>query len=290
MLRLAQACGAFSFHRCAHRQSPAVTTWTSLTTPLGGREFMSSRQSVVSITTHRLSKLVVDGWVIGDRLPTERQLAQNLGVSRCSIREAINQLAANGILKRRHGVGTIIAGDISILGRSTPGQATQSQILEARLALEPDIASLASQRASREHIADMAAALFKMFAALDDIDAFRVHDLDFHRILGLACGNPILGSIMAGWGCRLSPYVCHGAPVEAVKSLAESHRKLYRAVRSGNSAMARKLTEGLTSASPAQPADEESIRIRSSRDNGPKIISNAGPGSHVGASGYATSR
>jgi len=236
----------------------SMSKWHRCHSGIGG-EFMSDRKTAVSVATHHLSRLASEGRIkIGECLPTERQLARDLGVSRQSIREAINQLAANGILKRTRRVGTMIAAEIAMFGCASPGQAAQAHIAEACLALEPYIASLAAQRASREQLAAMAAALRKMSHAVDDINAFHRHDLDFHRILAAACANPVLSSIMAGCGCHLPSCACPGGLVEALKTLAESHRKLYRAVRAGNAITAQSLTKTLTCVSPARPAREES--------------------------------
>src|SRR6478609_6110270 len=113
----------------------------------------------------------------GDRLPPERELAVQLGVSRPSVRAGLRSLAAIGFLPARHGF-------------------TRDEMFEARRALEVGVAGLAAERASDEQIATIAEEVTGMFASLDDAQTFLIHDIRFHRAVAAASGNPILASLV----------------------------------------------------------------------------------------------
>ena len=110
----------------------------------------------------------------GDRLPPERELAVQIGVSRPSVRAGLRSLAAMGIVQTRHGAGTFItdgppklgSGPLSFL--AALHGFTRDEMFEARRALEVGVAGLAAERATDEQIATIAEEVTGMFASLDD--------------------------------------------------------------------------------------------------------------------------
>jgi GntR family transcriptional repressor for pyruvate dehydrogenase complex len=138
----------------------------------------------------------------GDRLPTERDFARQLGLSRPSLRSGLRTLQTLGIVTSRRGAGTFIAGGPARLGKA-PLQFlaalhgfTLDQIYEARRVLEVAAAGLAAERASDEQIARMADEITCMRAALEDAQAFLRHDLDFHCAVAAGSANPILAALI----------------------------------------------------------------------------------------------
>src|ERR1700709_1183843 len=105
----------------------------------------------------------------GDRLPPERELARKLKISRSSLRAGIGFLAAMGVLKSRHGAGTFVAtgppaldsSSLTVLG-ALHGFLPW-QMFEPRLVLEANVAALAAERATREHIDELAEEVTDMF-------------------------------------------------------------------------------------------------------------------------------
>src|SRR5450432_3321486 len=138
----------------------------------------------------------------GDRLPPERELARELKISRSSLRAGIGFLSAMGVLKSRHGAGTFVSSGPPALDSSslTVLGALHGflpwQMFEARIVIESDVASLAAERATDEHIAELAEEVAEMYAALDDPQQYLIHDVRFHRTIAKASGNPILGALM----------------------------------------------------------------------------------------------
>ena len=138
----------------------------------------------------------------GDRLPPERELAVQLGVSRPSVRAGLRSLAAIGVLQTRHGAGTFITDGPPTLGSEPLSFLaalhgfTRDEMFEARRALEVGVAGLSAERATDDQIATIAEEVTGMFASLDDAQTFLIHDIRFHRAVAAASGNPILASLV----------------------------------------------------------------------------------------------
>jgi DNA-binding FadR family transcriptional regulator len=125
--------------------------------------------------------------VPGERLPSERDLARTLEVSRASVREALASLALSGVVETRHGAGTFVLG---LPPSEPPHDASPSAVLEARLALEPAVARLAAARAQPDEAAEKL--LFAMEDEPVDIATWNASDRLFHRQLAAMTGNPVL--------------------------------------------------------------------------------------------------
>jgi GntR family transcriptional repressor for pyruvate dehydrogenase complex len=186
----------------------------------------------------------------GDKIPPEREFAAALKVSRASLRTGIGYLAAMGVMKVRHGVGTFVAdgpaefgkASFSIMGALHGFQSWQ--MFEARIILESNLASLAAERGKEEHHAALAEEVAEIFASVESPSDFLIHDVLFHRILSQASGNPILGAIMET--ITSSMYDKRRKTVERsidLRESAEMHRKIYRAIRARKPLEARKLME-----------------------------------------------
>jgi GntR family transcriptional regulator, transcriptional repressor for pyruvate dehydrogenase complex len=182
----------------------------------------------------------------GDRLPPERELARKLKISRSSLRAGIGFLSAMGVLKSRHGAGTFVSSgppaldssSLSVLG-ALHGFLPW-QMFEARLVLESNVAALAAERATDEHIAELAEEVAEMYAALTDPQEYLIHDVRFHRTVARASGNPILGALMETITANLYEYRSKTvANAVDLKESAEMHREIYRAIRSHNPTQAR---------------------------------------------------
>ncbi|MGH9599703.1 MAG: FadR/GntR family transcriptional regulator [Terracidiphilus sp.] len=195
--------------------------------------------------------LIEDGTLQpGDQIPPEREFARNLKISRASLRTGIGYLAAMGVMKIRHGVGTFVAdgppefakGSLSFMGALHGFQSWQ--MFEARIILESHLASLAAERGKEEHHAALAEEVAEMFASEGSPSDYLIHDVLFHRIVSQASGNPILAAVMET--VTSSMYDKRRKTVERATDLRESaemHRAIYRAIRSHNASEALKLME-----------------------------------------------
>ena len=139
----------------------------------------------------------------GDKLPPERELAEQFGVSRTAVREAVKALREKGLVEAYPGRGTFIMETschpirLSLDRMVKAGQAEGSRYLtEVREMMEPEIAALAAERADGEDLAAMRESFEVMEGAKKDPDAFIEADLDFHLALAEAAANPIILSLI----------------------------------------------------------------------------------------------
>ena len=140
---------------------------------------------------------------VGDQLPSERELAEQFGVSRVAVREAVKSLRQKGLLEIRPGRGTFVTNGTPGAVRHSLGMLMKfgsadsySNLVEVREILEPEIAALAATRITEDNISAMTKAVETMETALDNAEIFVEADLDFHLALAEATQNPIIPILM----------------------------------------------------------------------------------------------
>jgi GntR family transcriptional regulator, transcriptional repressor for pyruvate dehydrogenase complex len=182
----------------------------------------------------------------GDRLPPERELARQLGISRASLRPGLHFLAAIGVLISRHGSGTYIAAGPPALDSEPLSMLaalhgfTTEKMFEARRLVEVAVAGLAAEHATDEQLRLMAEEVTETYAALNNPQEYLVHDFGFHRAVAAASGNPILASFMEMVADILYQRRCKTiGRSRDLKESVEMHRKIYRAIRARNADAAR---------------------------------------------------
>jgi len=186
----------------------------------------------------------------GDKIPPEREFARTLKISRASLRTGLGYLAAMGVMKVRHGVGTFVADGPAEFGKASLSMmgalhGFQSwQMFEARIILESNLAALAAERGKEEHHTALAEEVAEIFASIDNPADFLIHDVLFHRIVSQASGNPILAALMET--ITSSMYDKRRRTVERAIDMRESagmHREIFRAIRARKPLEARRLME-----------------------------------------------
>lgn len=149
------------------------------------------RSSLSDQVVERLRAEIAEGrWPVGERIPPEPELMAQLGVARGTLREALRALQYSGMLDIRRGDGTFVRARSEVPGALARSGGTLSDVLEARTALEPQLARLAAQRAGADDIEVIAAALHARAAASDD--DWVAADVAVHEAIAQAAGNPIL--------------------------------------------------------------------------------------------------
>jgi GntR family transcriptional repressor for pyruvate dehydrogenase complex len=186
----------------------------------------------------------------GDKIPPERELARALKISRASLRTGIGYLVAMGVMKVRHGVGTFIEDGPAEFNKSSLGLMSTLhgfqfwQMFEARLVLESSLAALAAERGKEEHHLALAEQVAEMFSIADNPEEFLKHDVQFHRTIAEASGNPILAALIATITSAM--YEKRRKTVRRahyLRQMAEMHRDIYKAIRSRDTGEARKQME-----------------------------------------------
>jgi len=174
----------------------------------------------------------------GDRLPPERELAKDLGISRLSLRSGLSSLISMGVLRSRQGAGTFIADGPPVLD-SEPLRLLAAlhgfsfeNMFETRSVLEVGAAGFAAERATGEQLATMSEEIAEMFANIEHPQQFLVHDINFHRAVAAASGNPTLASLVEMVAAVM--YERRRETIDRAHDFRESlemHRAVYRAIR-----------------------------------------------------------
>ena len=186
-------------------------------------------------------------WPPGAKIPSENALAEAMGVSRVSIREALNMLASLGLLETRHGGGTYVreyAGEIFLnpllpmLVLDTPDV---MHVLEYRKIVERGIASLAVKRAGNEEIEELENAFQAMEEHKTDVHAFAEADLKFHLLLAKTTRNPVVIKVNAIL-TDIMKFSMYGIVRElGVKDGLLYHRKILDAIKARDEPLAESL-------------------------------------------------
>lgn len=218
----------------------------------------------------------------GDRLPAERDLAVQIGVSRPTVRAGLRALAAMGVVQSRHGSGTYIPDGPPVLGSEPLSFLaalhgfTRDEMYEARRILEVGAAGLAAERALAEHLATIAEEVSNLFATMETPSVFLVHDIRFHRAVAQASGNPIVASLVemvSALYYEQRRETAERASGRDLRDAAEAHRQIYQAIRARDVEKARS-TMNLhllqSSAYQAQESQDPPTAPRPSRTGSPR--------------------
>ncbi len=169
----------------------------------------------------------------GDRLPTERELAEKFRASRTAVREAMKTLAQKGLVDMRPGRGTIVIDGTSFALRDSLNRSmlvnqpkSNTELVEVREILEPEIAALAAVRATDEDIAALRVAVETMDAHIADADAFIAADNRFHQILANATNNNLILTLIHPIMELLSEQRKHIFGVQGGPQRGQQHHKL----------------------------------------------------------------
>lgn len=183
----------------------------------------------------------------GDRLPKEADLAERLGLSRNSLREAVKALSMIRVLDVRQGDGTYVtslAPDLLLDALSFVvdfhRDDTVLQFLEVRRIMEPAATALATERMPAEDVAKLQAVLDQLG---DDptIEALVANDLEFHRQIAAGSGNAVLCSLIDGLsGPTTRARIWRGLTQEgAAERTREQHQAIVDAISARRPDLAR---------------------------------------------------
>lgn len=181
----------------------------------------------------------------GDRLPSERELAEKFGVSRAILREAIKSLEQQGLLSVQVGRGTFVtsiapkdlsdslADSLDIMMRQKEMPPSLQYFFEVRQMLEIESARIAAMNATEEDIARLEQSLGQMRQKIDtDIEQFLQADTEFHQYLARATQNPLFETLLMTITKMLSQITRRASiSTRGPESAIEYHSQILDAVR-----------------------------------------------------------
>jgi GntR family transcriptional repressor for pyruvate dehydrogenase complex len=212
------------------------------------------RNRLYEEVVERLRELIdVQGLRPGDRLMSERELAERLGVSRTSVRQALTALEVTGLVDVRHGGGVFLARALDDVLPSLANELASSYeqlpaVIEVREAIETQTARLAARRRTADDLRAMHAAIEAMEATIDSTGDPADADADFHTAIVKAARNQLLAHLWADLSepidqTRRASLARPGRPP---KSLA-AHRLIFAAIEAGDEdAAAQRMREHLS--------------------------------------------
>lgn len=180
------------------------------------------------------------------RLPSERELAEQFGVGRGSMREAISKLETLGIIVKNHGVGTFaVNGDSNGAAKSisllSAGDVTALELFEVRYAIEPTTAAMSADRRTAEDIRKLKDVMRRSQGAEVSAKEFVALDYEFHRLIVQSSKNRLLTQMYE----HLGPH--HAVYSEKVISIPnrreradEGHRRILEAIVNAETTNAKK--------------------------------------------------
>jgi len=198
----------------------------------------------------QIKRLIADGQLKpGDTLPPERELIKQLGVSRPSLREALNALVTMGLLEINQAKRTCVKSVTSKLIDDPLAILIKADIqkifdlIEVRKAIETWAAYHAAERASEEDIEQLDRIIQKMKRALKEGQPWAKEDADFHLAIAKATHNPIQMHIMSAiYDLLRASMTKILADREKVKQLMHHHQQIFDAIKSRAPEKARKKT------------------------------------------------
>ena len=178
------------------RSSAAIASSTDSSQEASGARLLAELQGGAERSYHRVAldiiQLIEDGEVnVGERLPSERALADRFEISRTSVREAIIALEIRGIVEVRGGSGIYVCGKkpSHFLRDAAP---SPFELLGARLVIEPEVAAVSAVRAKDTDLNKISAALRELRQTMHDKHANEAADRRFHVAIAEGTGNSVL--------------------------------------------------------------------------------------------------
>jgi GntR family transcriptional repressor for pyruvate dehydrogenase complex len=198
------------------------------------------RRTVAQSIVGQVKELVLQGKLHpGQKLPSERELAEQLGAGRSSVREATSAMLAMGIIEIRPGEGAYVRPDFpqsmldSVEWSAFMLNQHSADLFEARVAIETSTAKLAASRATRED-QDQLDRLVKQMARAATLEEFIDLDIEFHLTLAKASQNLVMHDILYGLHNLMRSSMLRVLESTDRRELAlEQHRSLCAAIGQG---------------------------------------------------------
>jgi GntR family transcriptional repressor for pyruvate dehydrogenase complex len=199
------------------------------------------------ICRQMVNHLIRGVWREGEKIPAERDLCQQLGVGRASLREALKALEIMGMIETRLGDGTYVCKRSEFFSRPLlwaivgGSEADVRELIEARVLIEVELAGMAAERAKASDISQLAELLDQMEKSRTKPHEFVQADVNFHLAIARAAANDILMNALHLIRNLLQQWILSAVATKGVPEKAcAQHKRVLAAIKTRNSAAARK--------------------------------------------------
>ena len=204
---------------------------------------MAEFKTVFRANKHELVAAAIEEAILGgelevdEKLPSEQELANQFGVSRNIVREALRKIGAGGLIEVRSGAGSYVAKPTStnmgvVLNRLVMlGDATTKDYYEIRLALEVKACELAAQRATTEDFRKLELLLENMERNATKRDEFGRLDMEFHFVIAKATKNYLLWSLLQPLKSVMTYMFEHSYSSTAKNEALQGHVRIFDALK-----------------------------------------------------------
>jgi len=193
-----------------------------------------------------VTHLIRGDWSPGERIPPERELCQQLGVGRASLREALKALEIMGMIETRLGDGTYVCQRSEFLSRpllwaiTSSSEAEVHELVEARKLIEIELSGLAAERATPADLKEIGLHLDQMESWAGDVEQFLRSDIAFHLAVGHASHNSILMNALLLIRNLLQNWIGSTLKIQGVAETAlQQHQRIFLAIAKKDPAAAR---------------------------------------------------
>jgi GntR family transcriptional repressor for pyruvate dehydrogenase complex len=197
----------------------------------------------------QLERMILEGsYAVSERLPSERALAEQFGVGRSSMREALRIVESSGLVRIEHGIGVFVASDT----KHAPGLSAESlvvdgytipELFEVRLAIERDAAGMAAKRITPAEARELEAILARAEHPEISNNDFIELDAELHRSIVKATKNKLLIRVFESIEPLFLAYSHRVIALEGRRDVAHSgHQRIVDAVVNRRSREARDAT------------------------------------------------
>lgn len=197
---------------------------------------------VYEMIMNQIKEIVKSGELkTGDKLPSERDLALKLNVSRTSVREAIRALSTLGLIESKHGEGNYIKSDFEdtlleplsivfmLLGSNN------NEVLELRRMMEPQASALAAKNISKEEIKELKKIMNELNKSRDNKVCAKL-DKEFHYIIAKASKNHLLSIIIFSISSLIEEYIDESKMYDINKArIIKEHNEIFNALVNNDS-------------------------------------------------------
>jgi GntR family transcriptional repressor for pyruvate dehydrogenase complex len=199
------------------------------------------------------AEITSGGYAIGDKLPTEKELADTYGVSRPIVREAINSLKRDGLVVTRQGLGAFVSETREQSFRFTSFDVNDAidirNVIELLMAVEAAATARAAERRTDDDLKIIEGHLKAMQTAIDRGESGVDEDMEFHRSIVEAARNPYFRDMSDFLDANVRNFIRKARENTArlnrglVQEVQGEHRAIFEAITSGKSQAARKAAE-----------------------------------------------